>query len=138
MTLNSDLIRSRCAEIEDSLNRLEEFRSIRREAFLENRDMLDIACYRLLIAMEAALALCFHVSAKHLHQVPEEYAGCFEVLQQAGILPADLTQRLQHMARFRNLLVHVYWKVDYEQIYDIIQDQLADLRAFSTTMAHLL
>ena len=138
MTLNPDLIRSRCAEIEDSLNRLEEFRSVRQEAFVANRDMLDIACYRLLVAMEAALALCFHVSAKHLHQVPEEYAGCFEVLHQAGILPADLTQRLQHMARFRNLLVHVYWKVDYEQVYDVIQDQLVDLRAFSTAMTQLL
>ena len=138
MTLNPDLIRSRCAEIEDSLNRLEEFRSVRREEFVANRDMLDIACYRLLTAMEAALALCFHVSAKHLHQVPEEYAGCFEVLQQAGILPTDLAERLQHMARFRNLLVHVYWKVDYEQVYDLIQDRLADLRAFSAVIIRLL
>ncbi len=138
MTLNPDLLRSRCAEIEDSLNRLEEFRSVRREAFVANRDMLDIACYRLLTAMEAALAICFHVSAKHLHQVPEEYAGCFEVLQQAGILPADLAERLQHMARFRNLLVHVYWKVDYEQVYDLIQDRLVDLRAFSAAITQLL
>lgn len=138
MTLNPDLLRARCAEIEDSLNRLEEFRSVRREVFVANRDMLDIACYRLLTAMEAALAICFHVSAKHLHQVPEEYAGCFEVLQKAGILQADLAERLQHMARFRNLLVHVYWKVDYEQVYDLIQDRLADLRAFSAAITQLL
>ncbi len=32
MTLNPDLIRSRCAEIEDSLNRLEEFRSVHFDA----------------------------------------------------------------------------------------------------------
>ncbi len=138
MTLNPDLIRSRCAEIEDSLNRLEEFRSVPRDVFLANRDMLDIACYRLLIAIEAALALCFHVSAKHLHQVPEEYARCFGLLHQAGILPADLTERLQHMARFRNLLVHVYWKVDDEQVYDIVHDQLDDLRAFTAVIAQLI
>ena len=138
MTLNPDLIRSRCAEIEDSLNRLEEFRSVPRDVFLANRDMLDIACYRLLIAIEAALALCFHVSAKHLHQVPEEYAGCFGLLHQAGILPADLTERLQQMARFRNLLIHVYWKVDYEQVHKVIHDQLDDLRVFSATVAQLL
>jgi len=138
MTLNPDLIRSRCAEIEESLNRLEEFRSVPRDVFLANRDMLDIACYRLLIAIEAALALCFHVSAKHLHQVPEEYAGCFGLLHQAGILQADLTERLQQMARFRNLLVHVYWKVDFEQVHDIICDRLEDLRAFSSAMAQLL
>lgn len=54
MTLNPDLIRFRCAEIEESLNRLEEFRFVPRDVFLANRDMLDIACYRLLIAIEAA------------------------------------------------------------------------------------
>ena len=138
MTFNSDLMRSRCSEIEDSLNRLEEFLSVPRDVSLADRDMLDIACYRLLIAIEAALAICFHVSAKHLHQIPEEYAGCFGLLQQAGILEEDLTKRLKRMARFRNLLVHVYWKVDYEQVYDIIHNQLGDLRAFRAAMAQLL
>lgn len=31
------------------------------------------------------------------------------------------------MSRFRNLLVHGYWNVDDEQIYRIIQNDLADL-----------
>lgn len=42
------------------------------------------------------------------------------------------------MARFRNLLVHVYWTIDYGQIYDVLQTRLDDLRRFSTTMAKLI
>lgn len=42
------------------------------------------------------------------------------------------------MARFRNLLVHVYWKIDYGQIYDIIATRLDDLRSFRTTMVGLI
>jgi uncharacterized protein YutE (UPF0331/DUF86 family) len=86
MSLNPDLIRARCAEIDASLIRLEEFRRVPREQFLSSQDTLDVACYRLLIAIEAALALCFHVSAKRLHQVPEEYAGCFSTLECAGLV----------------------------------------------------
>ena len=138
MTLNPDIVRARCAEIDDSLARLEQLRSLSRDAFLSNQDLLDVACYRLLVAIEAALALCFHVSAKRLQKVPEEYAGCFTVLQEAGLLPADLTSRLRQMARFRNLLVHVYWKIDYGQVYDVIQTRLDDLRAFRSAMAELL
>jgi uncharacterized protein YutE (UPF0331/DUF86 family) len=138
MTLNPDLIRTRCHEIESSLVRLEHIRSLTREQFLSDQDTLDVACYRLLIAIEAALALCFHVSAKRLQKVPEEYAGCFVLLHEAGILPADLTSRLQQMARFRNLLVHVYWKIDYSQVYDVIQARLQDLRDFSRAMGNLL
>ena len=106
MTLNPDLIRARCEEIDTSLSRLEALRPLAREAFLSNQDTLDIACYRLLIAIEAALAVCFHVSAKRLHQVPDEYASCFSSLEQAGLIVPELSTRLQQIARFRNLLVH--------------------------------
>jgi len=138
MSLNPDLIRARCAEIDASLARLEEFQRLSREQFLSNQDALDVACYRLLIAIEAALALCFHVSAKRLHQVPEEYAGCFSTLEHAGLIPADLSSRLQQMARFRNLLVHVYWKIDYGQVYEVITTRLEDLRVFRAAIAGLL
>ncbi|MBX3320633.1 MAG: DUF86 domain-containing protein [Nitrospira sp.] len=138
MSLNPDLIRARCTEIDISLSRLEELGRLSRETFLSNQDTLDVACYRLLIAIEAALALCFHVSAKRLHQVPEEYASCFVTLEQAGLIPADLSSHLQQMARFRNLLVHMYWKIDYKQVYDVITSRLSDLRAFRNTMAGLI
>ena len=42
------------------------------------------------------------------------------------------------MARFRNLLVHVYWKLDYRQVYEIVQNRLDDLRAFGSLMARLV
>ena len=131
MTLNPDLVRTRCAEIEESVSRLERFRSMSREGFLADQDALDIACYRLLVAIEAALALCFHVSAKRLRRVPEEYAECFGILRDAGILTADLAGHLQQMARFRNLLVHMYWKIDYGQVFEMLRHNLGDLRAFA-------
>lgn len=138
MKLNADLVRVRCAEIEESVSRLERLRALSREAFLGDQDTLDVACYRLLVAIEAALALCYHVSATHLRKVPEEYAQCFGILHEAAILPSELAARLQRMARFRNLLVHMYWKVDYGVVYDVIQNSLEDLRAFSTAVARLI
>lgn len=39
MSLNADLIRARCAEIEESIVRLEEFQALSVEAFLSNRDL---------------------------------------------------------------------------------------------------
>lgn len=138
MSLNPDLVRARCDEIEESVKRLEQFQPLTREEFLANRDTIDIACHRLLIACEASLALCYHVSAKQLRKVPEEHAECFGLLREAGLVSADLAGRLQQMARFRNLLVHVYWKVDYGQVYEVIQKHLKDLRDFRAAMARLL
>jgi uncharacterized protein YutE (UPF0331/DUF86 family) len=138
MTLNTDLIRTRCNEIEESVSRLERLQALSRDAFLADQDTLDLACYRLLVAIEAALALCYHVSAKRLHRVPEEYAQCFANLRDAGIIPADLTERLQQMARCRNLLIHMYWRIDYGQVYDILHRNLQDLRTFAAAIALLV
>jgi uncharacterized protein YutE (UPF0331/DUF86 family) len=138
MTLDVDVIRGRCQEIEQSLARLEIIRSGGRAAFLDSADARDIGCYRLLIAIEAALALCYHVSARRLRSVPDDYAGCFQTLEAGGLIPADLSARLQLMARFRNLLVHVYWELDYGRVFEAIEHDLDDLRRFSRIVAGLV
>jgi uncharacterized protein YutE (UPF0331/DUF86 family) len=138
MSLNQDLIRARCQEIEESIERLESIKEKGREEFLKDRDLQDIACYRLLIAIEATLSLCYHVAAKRLKKIPGEYAECFAILAEAGIIQGALSERLQKMARFRNLLVHIYWKINYEAVYEIIQQNLSDLRFFSQIIVSLL
>lgn len=138
MTLDADVVRGRCQEIAQSLERLERIGAAGRQDFLQNADAKDIACYRLLLAIEAALALCYHVSARRLRIVPEDYAGCFERLHDDGIISAELSTRLQRMARLRNLLVHVYWTVDYGRVFDALEHDLDDLRRFSEAVAALL
>lgn len=62
------------------------------------RDALDIACFRLLVAIEAALAHCFHVSAKRLRRVPEGHAECFGIIRDADILFRRLSGAAQAVA----------------------------------------
>lgn len=138
MTLNNDLIQARFNDIQQSLERLRHIADLSRPAFLADQDTLDVACYRLLIAIEAALHICFHITAQRLQHVPETYAECFGLLGRAGILSEDLSSRLQRMARFRNMLVHVYWDIDYDQVYEILHTHLDDLSAFVHQVGILL
>lgn len=138
MTLNPDVVRARCAEIEESVQRLEALAATSLADFLADRDAQDIASYRLLVAIEAALALCYHVSSRRLRTTPADYAGCFALLGEAGILAPDLTARLRSMAKFRNLLVHVYWEVDHRRVHAAMREDLGDLRAFAAAVVGLL
>ena len=45
---------------------------------------------------------------------------------------------MKSMAKFRNLLVHVYWKVDYRQVHAAMRENLEDLRAFAGEIVALL
>lgn len=58
-----------------SLERLEGIRKLPKGAFLADQDILDLACYRLLVAIEAAIQICFHISAQRLHRVPAIHPG---------------------------------------------------------------
>ena len=53
-------------------------------------------------------------------------------------MSTDLSENLQKMACFRNLLVHMYWKVEYGTLYELIQEDLEDLRRFSKNIVALL
>lgn len=136
--LNQELIRTRSQEITDSVARLRMINALPLDRFLAEQDTMDIACYRLQVAIEAALQLCYHVCAKQLRQVPEEYAQCFALLESAGIIPKELSGNLQKAARLRNLLVHMYWKIEYHLVHRMIQESLDDLEDFVRCIVALL
>jgi uncharacterized protein YutE (UPF0331/DUF86 family) len=138
VTLNADLVRSRCADIDEAVTRLGRFAAMPVEQFAGEPEAVDAACYRLLVGIEAAIALCYHVSAVHLRRVPEQYAACFDTLCENGIVSADLAARLRAMARFRNLLVHLYQRVDPARVHAILRERLPDLRAFAAAVVRLI
>ena len=117
MDLNLEKIYAKFRDIEESVARLKQFRKIPVEDFLADRDSQDIASFRLIVATEAAIDTCLHISARMLPKmVPEEYAACFHLLAEHGLIEGDLAARLAHMARFRNLLIHRYWHIDYARV----------------------
>jgi uncharacterized protein YutE (UPF0331/DUF86 family) len=36
------------------------------------------------------------------------------------------------------MLIHVYWDVDYDKVYDILQENLGDLRRFMKAIGSVL
>ena len=138
MKLDHDRIRGKLQDIEKSIERLNRFREVGRADFLAHEDSQDIARSRLLTAIEAALNICFHVTAKKLKQVPEDYGDCFKNLGAANLIDPLLAGRLADMARFRNRLVHLYWDIDYGAVYYIIENHLKDLEDFTAQIAGML
>lgn len=90
---------------------LENLGAVPAQEFLADRKAVNAAKYLLIVATEACIDICNHIVAKKGGRAPSDYADCFRVLQETGLLPAELEARLEAMARFRNMLVHLYWKV---------------------------
>jgi len=61
---------------------------------------------------------------------PETYADIFIQLKNHGAIDNVFCERLVKMAKFRNRLVHLYWEIEKDTLYEIIQDNLEDFSIF--------
>lgn len=91
---------------------------------------LGSAKYYLQVAIESCIDMANHIIASERLRAPRDYSDVFKVLEEEGIIPADFLPELQRMARFRNRLVHLYWEVDAEMIYDILQERLGEFEHY--------
>lgn len=41
-----------------------------------------------------------------------------------------MAEKLADMAKFRNMLVHIYWKIDDKKVYEIMKKNILDLEEF--------
>jgi len=53
-------------------------------------------------------------------------------------LPDDFLPALRQMTSFRNRVVHLYWDVDDQIVYQTTQNNLADLDRFAQLIADYL
>lgn len=84
----------------------------------------------LLLTVEVVLDLGSHVISSEGFEPPRSYADIFRVLREEGLLTREPAERLMAMARFRNVLVHLYAEVDEERVLKIFRGSLGDLDAF--------
>jgi uncharacterized protein YutE (UPF0331/DUF86 family) len=126
---NVDLIRIRdlLGNIAEAQSRLQELGRLAEAEFLADYRNTESAKYLLIVTTEAAIDICNHIVARQRQRAPQDYADCFAVLAELSVITPELAVRLKQMARFRNLIVHLYWKVDNRRVYEIIQHNLDDL-----------
>jgi uncharacterized protein YutE (UPF0331/DUF86 family) len=128
--VNLDRLRELAGHLRNACRQLQEFGKQDAHAFLADPNLVNSAKYLLIVASEAALDICNHLAAKKGGRSPEDYADCMAILGEIGVLEPDLKVRMCKMARFRNLLVHLYWKVDDREVFRVIRDNLQDFDSY--------
>jgi uncharacterized protein YutE (UPF0331/DUF86 family) len=136
--VNLDRLRELAGHLLGAVRELRELGQTPREAFFADSRTVNSAKYLLIVATEAALDICNHIAARRGGRSPRDYADCLTVLREIGAVGEALAARLVRMARFRNLLVHLYWRVDDAEIYRVIQEDLGDLEEYLRSLGLFL
>jgi uncharacterized protein YutE (UPF0331/DUF86 family) len=136
--VNLDRLRQLAAEIRRAVHELRGLGGASEAEFLADTKAVNSAKYLFIVACEAAIDICSHLAARRGGRAPEDYADCFQVLQEMGVLDSGLSHQLARMARFRNLLVHLYSKVDNAKVYRAIHHDLGDYELYLAAIARHL
>ena len=68
----------------------------------------------------------------------QESRHVFRFLVEAGYLDEDFGQAMMAMVGFRNRLVHLYWDVDVERLYQYLQEDVTLLRHYRDLVLQIL
>ncbi len=135
---NQDRIARLVSEMRNSITRLELLRGLEKASFLNDADKLASAKYNFIVAIESAIDICSNIISENGYRVPEDYGDTFQILGEHGAFDEDFLSSLKAMAKFRNRLVHLYWEVDSEQLYGILQSRIYDLKIFLDKIAKFI
>jgi len=62
--------------------------------------------------------------------MPNTNTEIIKILSDAGYIPHEKTETYIDMSKFRNRIVHLYNQIDTETLYDILLNELDDIKDF--------
>ncbi|MGH7573498.1 MAG: type VII toxin-antitoxin system HepT family RNase toxin, partial [Gemmatimonadota bacterium] len=105
-------LRALLTRIAERRARLERYAERPLADYLADEEAILASKYLLVTVIEDVLGVANHIIASEGYRSPVDYADAFRVLAERAVVGPDLGRRLEAMARFRNLLIHIYAEVD--------------------------
>jgi len=136
--IDAEVVTRLIAEMEQAVAKLRSLAALSQDKFLVDSNFYDAAKYNLIVAVEALIDLCNHIIVQEKLGKPEEYADVLRIIGAKLSLDADFIIKLEKMAKFRNLIVHLYWKVDNSEVYNILKNNLDDFDLIKKTLIEYL
>lgn len=128
------LVTRKLAALRDHIERMRRRRPARLEDLKPDLDLQDAIAMSLLVAVQTALDIALHFVAEEGVGVPASYAEAFTIIEQKGLVPADVAERLRRMAALRNRIAHGYASVDFGKIWAELPDGLEAFDAFARAL----
>ena len=102
----------------------------KKNGLVQDTHILKSLKYSTIVIAEAIAGTLQHILAKKYNVVIDGYMAVFSKSKDNKVISTKLLTRLQPFFRFRNMLVHQYWRVDNKVFENNLRDGLNDFRMF--------
>ncbi len=133
-----DKVEGKLENLRGYVQKLAHLASLPRKEFLSDFTKIESAKHLFQVSVECCLDVGNHIIASERFRSPKTYAETFEILAEQKIIADEFLPTARQMVQFRNRIVHLYWEVDAEVIYDILQKNLEDFATFTSQILKYL
>jgi uncharacterized protein YutE (UPF0331/DUF86 family) len=136
--VDKSLILRKLGEMEEYLKQVKEFSGISFDAYSKDWKVQRIVERTLQMMIEICVDIAHHIISDKEYRIPDGYVDSFKVLYEEGVLGENLLEIMEKMAKFRNIIIHHYDKVDEAIVVGILKRHLDDFLLFKQAILNFL
>ncbi len=128
--VDKTLILRKLSTLDEYLKQISEYANISSKNYAADWKIQRIVERTLQMMIETCLDVSGHIISNEKLRVPETCADMFRILVENDILKGSQLEAFEKMAKFRNIIVHDYEKIDARIVLGILQKNLDDFEGF--------
>lgn len=136
--VDKNLILRKLTELEEYLHQVSEYSTISVEEYTESWKTQRIVERTLQIMIELCIDIAGHIISDKKLRMPVSYADTFRVLFECRLIAPETYSVMEKMAKFRNIVIHQYEKIDAVIVVMILQKHLSDFLTFRDELLAIL
>ncbi|BFI73533.1 DUF86 domain-containing protein [Nanoarchaeota archaeon] len=115
-----ELIKEHIKELIKGLKQWEKYEKIDKNKFLSDEDTQNMVMYGMLRTIQSMIDIGNDIIEIFNFEEPSTYKEIFEILKKHNIIDEELSEELKKLAGFRNVLVHIYYDIDLNKVYEVL------------------
>jgi len=132
------LIGRKLTQLDTYLTQIREFSKVSITAYKSDWKMQRIVERTLQMLIELCIDIASHIISDEGMRLPSGYADTFTVLMEKKVIHRNLFKTMDKMAKFRNVVVHQYEKIDPAIVVSILHNNLKDFEIYKKAIIKYL
>lgn len=135
---NRVLILKKLALLRERVAEARQRRPSSAEALQADAVLRDALALSVLVAVQEAIDLAFHIDTDEAWGVPGTYAEGFDLLAKHNVIDVELARKMTGAAGLRNRIAHAYAALDVDRLWRELPDGLDALDRFAVCLAQFI
>lgn len=135
---NVTIVENKISEVRQYLDIVANYKRCSRQEIEKDTSIRGAVERYLYLVIQSTIDATEAYIAMKNYRKPTSLRESFQILAEQGVILSTLEDNLISMVGFRNILAHGYSKINYDRVYDILQNQLGDIEEFASILTRVL